>query len=424
MRCRRLRGRCLWTAALAAPLVCWGLVLGLAPTGWAKARLAARLEAATGRVVRIDSIRLGLCGNLRLEGLSFAESATPSNPYLRIRSASIDVHLGQILIGRCQPGDVAVSGASVRIWRRADGTFEFGDLARSTPAPHAGRANDPRADLFPTINVVLDDATVHYVDDTNGLRLNMVDVSGRGSFGRLAVQVDDLRGLLNGGPIRVAAHLDRDPTTPRFAAEVQAQHVRLDRGLEVVEQFVPLVARDDHAIGGLINVRLALKARGDSAAEIRRTATGQGSILLDPIDLDRSRILDELRTLGDCPKTNHVAAVSSNFVVADGRITTDDLTIRGSKIPFVVAGWTDFDGRFDYRTQVDRMIANLPREARSLLGELKINFDQLAGLRIEGQPGTVRLTLDGRPLAAGPGQPTPERVRFRQAARQLRDRFF
>ncbi len=421
----RLRGRCLWLSLLALPVFVWVALVLLAPTGWARNLLIARLEAETGRSVRIESVDLGWNGNFKITNLSFAEHRTPTDPWLRIAGAKVDVQFAQALLGCCQVSDVEVEGVSLRVWRRRDGRFEFGDLARtgsttgSTPARSAGVA-----DFFPSLNLRVSNSAVSFNDETSDLRFNLTGVEARGSYKALAVKIDDLRGQLNGGHFTMAALLLRDPVTPRFSVDLQAKRVHLDHGLHLIETFVPLVARVDDPIVGFLNARLALKGQGASCGEIRRTLTGHGSLLLDPIDLDGSRILSELQALGEWPKANHVGAVSSNFTVGQGRVSTEDLTVRNSKLPFVVAGWTDFDGRFDYSTRVDQMIAALPREARAFLGELKVNLDELTGLRIAGVKDQVHLTLNGRPLSADPRQPSAERTRFRESARRIRDGFF
>lgn len=421
----RLRGRCLKCGLLASPVLVWALILVLTPTGWVKDRLVARLEAETGRSVRIGSVHLGIFGNLKIDDLSFAERQTPADPWLRVDETRIDVHLGQMLLGRCEPSDVMVDGASLRVWRRGDGRFEFGDLARPSPSVVPGGVSAlPTPNLIPAVNIHVSSAKVRFVDDPNQFRADLTDITARGSYKPLAVKVDDLRGQVNGGSLAMAAQLVRDPSSPRFSAEVQGKSIHLDHGLELVEMFVPLVARSDDRIGGTLNVRLALRGQGVSCPEIRKNLTGHGSILLDPIDLDGSKILSELRTLGDWPKTDHVGAVSSNFKVDRGRVSTEDLTIRASKIPLVVAGWTDFDGRFDFAAKVDAIAAGLPREAQGLLGEFRGNLDDLSGLRLRGDRDRVDVTVHGRPLAGDPARPDGERARFREAARRVRDRFF
>ena len=419
----RLRGRCGRWGLLSLPVLGWVLLVLLVPTGWVRTRLVARLEVATGRSVRMGSIQLGWTGNLRIEDLSLAERSTPTDPWLQVTEARVDIHLGQVLFGCCTPSEITVEGLSVRIWRRLDGRFEFGDLARCPSSGAAGPAKGG-VNLLPAVNVRVNNALIRYVDDASGLQLNLRGVVARGSYQAQLVRIDNLLGELNGGPLTLAAELIRDPKTPRFSAEVQVRRVHLDQGINVVETLVPLVGREGDSAGGLLTARLAIRGQGASPDEIRRTLTGHGTILLDPIDLDGSRILAELRTLGEWPRENHIGAVSSSFVVDRGRVLSDDLTIRASKIPLVVAGWTDFDGRFDYTTRIDKILASLPRDARALMSELQVNLDELTSLRIEGQRDQVRMTLNGRPLASDSAPTNGERVRFRESARKIRDRFF
>ena len=56
--------------------------------------------------------------------------------------------------------------------------------------------------------------------------------------------------------------------------------------------------------------------------------------------------------------------------------------------------------------------------------ELKVNFDQLAGLRMKGSIDRIDVTVNGHPLTGDPDSPNDERARFRDTARRIRDRFF
>lgn len=424
--CRpRPRGRWIWLALLGAPGSVWVLVVLLTPTGWVKARLAARLEAETGRAVAIGSVHLGWLGGLKIVDLSLAERSNPADPWLRVGETAIDVAPVRVLLGCCRPGAISIDRAEVRIWRRSDGQFEFGDLAQGCPSSQPrgggkGSASDPAI----AIDLRVTNSRLRLVDDHDDLRVTVDGITATGSAHGSTLEVGDLHGAVNGGTVRLAARLARDPAAPLFCAEIQATRVHLGPSLSLIETFVPLVARSEGPISGRLNLQMDVRGQGVTNAEIRRSLTGHGSFLLDPIDLDGSRILTELKVLGEWPDEGHVGAVSSNFSVGGGRITTDDLTIRAARLPFVVGGWTDFDGQFDYSSRVDRMIATLPREARSLLADLQGNLEELTDLRIAGTKDKATLSLNGCPLATSPGGTNKERVRFRETARKIRDRFF
>ena len=138
-----LRRRWPWLGLLLAPALAWAVVLALVPTEWARDRLVDRLTKATGRSVRIGALRLGVLGDLRIQDIKIAEPNSATDPWLRVDEARIDVHLGQILCGNCEPNEIAVDGFSLRIWRKKDGTIEIGDLLRDRSGRPEGRAIGP-----------------------------------------------------------------------------------------------------------------------------------------------------------------------------------------------------------------------------------------------------------------------------------------
>ena len=426
-RCLLIR-RWHWFAVLVVPFLAWGIVLAVVPTGWARDRLVGRLVGLTGRSVRIGALRLGVLGDLRIIDLAIAEPSSPEDPWLRVGEAKIDVHLGQILTGQCEPKEIEVEGGMLRIWRRADGSTEVGDLLadRSTRTlkPATRASGGPSAASPQTIALRVSGATVRWVDEPSGTRLDLTEVEARGTWGGRLVSVEQLRGKLNGGTIALAAKVDRDPAGPRFEGEVRAIAVEIDRGMPMIGHFVPVVAGSDNAIGGKVDLQLALEGRGTTCDDLRRSLRGRGSVVLDPIDLEGSKFLAQLDVLGDWPRESRIASVTTDFRVARGRITTQDLTIQTSRFPFVLGGWTDFDGHFDYSAEVDLIAAKLPKEARGWVSDLKVHFEQLSGLRIRGTIDDVEVTVHGHPLTGDPDRTDDERARFRETARRIRDRFF
>jgi AsmA protein len=402
----------------------WGMILAVVPTDWAKARLVDRLTRATGRSVKIGSIRLGFLGDLRIMDLSIAENDQPADPWLKVAETRIDVHLGEILTGHCEPSEIEVDAPWLRIWRKPEGTIEIVDLLRDNSKSTKASGHGQKTGEGPSIALKVTNGQVRVIDEPSGTVLELANLSGKGICGPRIVTIEELRGTLNSGKFAMAAKLDRDPATPRFEAEFQASGVEIDQQMPVLGFFVPVVAGPTNGVGGRFDLILALRGQGTTQAEIRRTLRGQGSVVLDPIDLEDSKFLAKLDVLGDWPKESRIGSVVTDFKVEHGRITTDDLTIRVSRFPFVLGGWTDFDGRFDYRARVDRITAKLPREAKGWLSEMKGNFDQLSGLRMHGSIDKIDVTVNGEPLTGDPNRPNAERARFRETARQIRDRFF
>ncbi len=432
MKRPRLRGRWPWLGILIVPALAWAAVLAVAPTDWARARLVDRLARATGRSVRIGALKLSASGRLRVLDLSIAEPGTPADPWLRAAEADVDLHLGQVLCGSCLPTEVRLDGLSLRVWRKMDGTLEFGDLLWPSGAAREGPG---RAEAEPKgpVSLVVQRAEIRVVDEPNGVRLALSKVEARGTRGPSATTIDDLKGTLNGGTFALAARVDRDGSIPRFRAEVRASGVEVDRGLRALEAFVPVVSgratsepEPDSAssVRGRLGLRVAVQGQGTTEAQVRRSLQGHGSILLAPIDLDGSRFLAELEALGEWPSKGRVGSVGADFAIGGGRFTTQNLAITVSQFPFVLAGWTDFDGRFDLSSRGDLILAGLPGEARAWLKESKADLDQLAGLRVRGDRDRVAVTIRDRPIGGDPGRLDGEGARVRQTARRIRDRFF
>jgi AsmA protein len=401
------------------------VILAVVPTDWARTRLVDRLTRASGRTVTIGGLKLGPLGGLRILDLAMAEKETPTDPWLKVAESRIDVHLGEILTGHCDPSSIEVDGVWLRIWRKADGFAEIVDLLRDGSKSGKGRGHGGGSTgSAATIALKLTGGNVRIVDEPSGTILDLADISGKATCGARLVTIDEFRGTLNSGKFAMAAKLDRDPASPRFEAEIQASGVEIDPKMPVLGFFVPVVAGATDGGGGRFDLQLALKGQGTTRSEIRRSLRGQGSVTLDPIDLQGSKFLAELNALGDCPTESKIGSVTTDFTLEKARITTEDLTIRVSRFPFVLAGWTDFDGRFDYRSRVDKIAAKLPREAQGWFADRKLNFDQLAGLRMHGSIDRCEVTVNGQPLSGDPDRPNAERARFRETARQIRDRFF
>jgi AsmA protein len=138
-------------------------------------------------------------------------------------------------------------------------------------------------------------------------------------------------------------------------------------------------------------------------------------------------MLAELANLVDLPASGRVGSVKTDFEIKQGRISTENLTVNVARVPIVLAGWTDFDGRVDYRLKSDSLTDRLPGKARNLLSELAIDPNNVADLRVLGTLDALKVTMDGVPLAQTGGGPEPsrrveDRQRLHELSKRLRDR--
>ncbi|MFO0907873.1 MAG: AsmA-like C-terminal region-containing protein [Isosphaeraceae bacterium] len=419
-----------WPYVLGAvalmPLVVWTLVVLAAPTGWARDRIARRLSQASGRTVRLDRLELGWLGGVSLDGLTIGAPASADDPWLSIAETSIDVGLRQLVCGQVEPTEVEVKGLTLRVLRRADGTLELSDFLRRPDAP----ARPEDADEEPEsggVSVRLSDGVIFLVDEPTNTRLELRDVQARALCRGKVATLTDLTATLNGGTVALAAQIDRTASDPSFEGQLKLREVELDAGMSALAYLVPVLTGSRSSFNGRLALDLYARGRGDHREALKSSLVGHGQVTLDPIQLDGSRLLDEVARFVELPKDGRIGSVRSDLAIRDGRIATDNLTLDLARIPVVLAGWTDFEGRLSYRLRSNELIEHIPARARGFLAELDVDLERATDLRVDGTVNELSVTLDGVPLntrpdAANPPSRSEEFQRLREIGRQLRDR--
>jgi AsmA protein len=413
----RIRLGRLLLALVLIPLGLWGLILALVPTAWVKDRLVARLSRATGKPVRLAAVHLGPCGGVHLRGLEIGETGHEDDPWLRVDQIGLDLHLYHLLCSRLDPTEIEADGVVLRIHRRQDGTFEFGDLLGQaptpTPQPVSSEGNTSCAGMPLDFRVAGGRITI--IDEPSATRLEFSDLEGQATWRSGRATIKDLKGKLNGGRIELAAQFDRSGPVPAFDGEVRTEGVALDVGMGVLAYLAPVLAGTPGSVDGKLDLHVYAKGQGASGAELARSLAGKGTIALDPIRLDDSKFVAELAGVLPMPPTDRVGSVKSQFTLGDGRVTSDPLTLTVGRLPIALAGWTGFDGRLDYRiTRQEGLTGRLPREARQFLADLPVKVDDLASVHVHGTLDALTVSVDA-PTAA-------DRERLKQAGREALDK--
>lgn len=406
-------------AALLAP-VAWLMLLAVVPTECARRKIADRMSRSIGRKVTLGRLRVCVFGGVSLGDLTVGAAAGDDSPWLRVGEASIDVSLWQLLLGHVEPTAVEVQGLSIRVLRRRDGSLEMAEVLRPDPvAP--GASPDPDAPREPKVlAIAVRDATVLAIDEPTGTRLEFTGVQGRGTYQGTHVSVTDLRGTLNGGTVELAAQVDGTDARPRFEGQARLRGVKLGDGMNALAYLSPVLAGVGHSgLDGKLALDLYLRGQGASHAALRETLVGQGRLALDPVALDGSRLLAGVADLFDLPPRGRVGAVRTDFKIDDGRVASENLTVDVARVPAVFEGWTDFDGRVDYRLRTEGLIEKLPPRAQEFLGRLRpgLKLDDLGGVKIGGTVDALVITSRGVPITRG-----EDRKRLQQIGRQVRDR--
>ncbi|AGA30560.1 AsmA family protein [Singulisphaera acidiphila] len=428
MKRRRVRLRRLVPLAfLLIPPLFWATVLAVTPTEWARARIVALVEDETGRPIRLGGLKLGVCGGVYLRDLEIGATGSSNDPWFKAALARIDVSVLQLLAGQLEPSKIELNGVSLRVLRRSDGSLELADLLMRAPTKKARTsAADPNAVPAP-LEIKLCDGQITIIDEPSRTRLNLTKIQGHAAWQGRQLSIQNLQGNLNGGVLELALSLDRTMKEPTFEARIRADGVELDQGANVLVYLLPILAgtTDDGALDGRLDANLYVKGQGASRESLQRSLVGQGNIHVDSIALERSRFFVELKNLIELPDDKvRVGSVTSAFTIQGGRVATDNLTLEIANLPIVLAGWTDFDGKLDYRVRSDSLTDRLPDQAREFLGELAIDTRDLSALRIHGTLQAMKLSV-APGLLAQPGATSgrgTEREKLRDIGRRVRDR--
>jgi AsmA protein len=409
---------------LALPLI-WFLIVVLVPTDWARQRVIGRVSALTGRPVQLAALRVGALGGITLRGLEIGAPGSAGDPWLKVNEARIDLSLLQLASGSMGPSRIQVDGVSLRVRRRADGTLELADLIPAPPGDGSSHSSGHDDTCVSVPEIQIRDAMIQVVDEPTRTSLEFVKVQGRGAKEERRVRIDELRGEFNGGPFELAAQLDGSTSSPSFEGHFRTRDVALERGMDILSYLVPLLAGTLDNVAGKMDLEFYVRGHGRSRDEIQQSLVGRGMLRLDPLQFEGSRLVAELAEIVDLPTKDRTGSIKGEFQVERSRVSTHNMILTVGRIPINFTGWTDFDGRLNYRVRTENLTDRLPGEARDLLSDLAIDLNKLTILDIRGTLDNLELTLDGAPLGdrrSDPGQRGDDRQRMLEFGRRLRDR--
>jgi len=331
--------------------------------------------------------------------------------------------LMQLLLGKLEPTSLEVDGVNLRVLRRGDGTLELADFLESR-TERTG-PSDRKHSVPGRLEIQIRGGTLTLIDESSKTRLHFQNVDGEVVREGHRVIIHQMRGILNGGPFHLVGQLDRTGDAPRFEGRFRADDVVLDDGMSVLRYAVPVLAGASLNLKGRLNSDLYLEGEGSSWPALRPTLAGHGVIAINPIDLDGAPVISELSKIAKLSRQGRVASIHSEFVVQEERIATDHFTLDVGRVPITLSGWTDFDGRLDYRINLSGLDARLPDKARRLLGDLNVNLQSLQMLTLQGNVNKMVVRLNGisldRDLLRDSGIKREDREKLRTLGRKFLD---
>ena len=356
------------------------------------------------RSVQLDDLDVCLDGGIELTGLKIGAPRSVGDPWLEAKRIQIDVSLWQLLWGKFEPTNLQADEATLRVLRRKDGSFELADLVRFDGDSTATSSAEPHRCGPSKLNTKVRQTRILLIDQPSQTQLTFDEVEGEGIWEGEGAFVATLSGRLNQGPFEFTAHLDRSGGQPNFEGQFRTSDVVLDQGMSMLRYLVPVLAGAGGQLQGRMAMDVYLRGRGECREVLGKSLVGNGSLVLDPIELNGTPLMTEFAKLAELSSTDNLASIRSDFVVQDGRIKTDHLTLTAGRIPVAISGWTDFDGRLDYQVKLDGVADRIPDQARKFISGLDLDLNSLTSLRLRGNVDRVVITAcdrGRRTLAAG-----------------------
>ena len=106
-------------------------------------------------------------------------------------------------------------------------------------------------------------------------------------------------------------------------------------------------------------------------------------------------IVTELSKIAELKQQGRVASIKSDFLISNRRVTTDHFVLDVGRVPMALSGWTDFDGRIDYRINLSGLNDQLPDKARRFLSDINVDLKRLKVLTLQGTVNKMVVQLNG-----------------------------
>jgi hypothetical protein len=415
------------------PSLVWVAVLALFPMDWARRAIEEELRELTGQSVRVGAVRLGWFGGLDVTGVTIA-SEPKEAPWLAAGKIQVEVPSSRLWSGSIRPSMIRVAQLELVILRDSSGHWPA--ITALESQRHRSRDDNDRE--FATIDRPADEPETRFeirngrirvVDEATGVELVLERVSADGRRGASAWRIDQLAGNCNGGRISIAGELQSGPTGYETRGQLQAESISVGRELAWLRPLAPLVLSSDVGAHGILAMDLFAQSRASDVRSLGPAITGRGRLRLDPITIGDSRLVREIAPYLKISSEARVGSLEGEFLIQNQRISTQDLVWNISDLPLHMSGWTDFSGQLDYTVQTKGLAGKLrtlsrqlPEEARQLFGELPIDLDALAALRIVGTMNAMEIRPGGAiaPDRAKPGS-AEGLDRWGQMSRRIRE---
>jgi len=145
----------------------------------------------------------------------------------------------------------------------------------------------------------------------------------------------------NGGPGTLQAHIDFNDPEPTFDTTVQAQDVALNQPVSVLGYIIPLlILPKDGTLQSSASFTATAQGQGLAWETLREKLKASGKLELGQGTVSGGEILGAILKLAGQRDQFQFNGMSTQFGLADGKITSDAIQVNSTALSFALQGWT------------------------------------------------------------------------------------
>lgn len=160
---------------------------------------------------------------------------------------------------------------------------------------------------------------------------------------RLASSVLEANGqfVANGGPGTLRAHIDFTDPEPAFDTTIEAKDIALSQPVSVLGYVIPLlILPKDGQLQSSASFTATAQGQGLAWETLREKLKASGKLELGQGTISGGEILGAILKLAGQRDQFQFNGMSTQFGLADGRITSDAVQVNSTALSFVLQGWT------------------------------------------------------------------------------------
>jgi hypothetical protein len=176
---------------------------------------------------------------------------------------------------------------------------------------------------------------------------------------------------LNDGPGTVSASANLREAKPPLIFDMQLSDVNINQNMDILAYFVPVLAAPEGKLSGQLNMQFKAKGNGlNWQDDLSKSLNGEGEIEIKDGYIKGGKVTSKiLKALGGRGEYEF-DKITTRFVIADSKISNDDISVNGKEFDIGLSGWTSFDGRIEYSADAEALSRHVGRDARKILSAL------------------------------------------------------